>query len=169
MRHAKHKHQLGRKKEHREATMANLASALIMHNRIKTTLAKAKALRPFAEKIVTLACKAAATSALEEKLHYLRQAIARIRDRAAVKHLFDKTVNEFTNRPGGYTRIYKLGNRVSTDAAEMALIEFIAASDEGYKKQRRKKAPQTVKTPKTEEASIEVLPVVESAEVAQNS
>lgn len=159
MRHAKHKHQLGRKKEHREATMANLASALIRHNRIKTTLAKAKALRPFAEKVVTLACKAAVTTVPEEKLHYRRQAIARIRDRDAVKHLFDKTVNEFTNRPGGYTRIYKLGNRVATDAAEMALIELIPASDEGYKKQRRKKAPQATKANTVQATPAESLPV----------
>jgi large subunit ribosomal protein L17 len=139
MRHAKHKHQLGRKKEHRQATMANLASALFKHSRIKTTLAKAKALRPFAEKVVTLARKASVTTVSEEKLHYRRQAIAKVRDRDVIKHLFDETVKEFVSRPGGYTRIYKLGNRTSTDAAEMALIELIPASDEGYKKQRRKK------------------------------
>jgi large subunit ribosomal protein L17 len=145
MRHAKHKHQLGRKKEHREAIMANLASALFKHTRIKTTLAKAKALRPFTEKIVTLARKAAATSLSEQKLHYRRQAIAQVRNRDVIKHLFDETVKEFINRQGGYTRIYKLGNRTSTDAAEMALIELIPASDEGYKKQRRKKAVPVLK------------------------
>lgn len=145
MRHAKHKHQLGRKKEHRQATMANLASALFKHSRIKTTLAKAKALRPFAEKVVTLARKAAATSLSEQKLHYRRQAIAQVRDRDVIKHLFDETVKEFTNRQGGYTRIYKLGNRTSTDAAEMALIELIPASDEGYKKQKRKKTVASLK------------------------
>lgn len=168
MRHAKHKHQLGRKKEHREATMANLASALFKHSRIKTTLAKAKALRPFAEKIVTLARKAEATSLSEQKLHYRRQAIAQVRDRDVIKHLFEETVKEFTNRPGGYTRIYKLGNRTSTDAAEMALIELIPASDEGYKKQRRKKV-SSVKQAKTTKAETVTAPEASTVSEAVNA
>lgn len=140
MRHLKHRHQLNVKREHREAIMAALASALFTHGRIKTTLAKAKALRPYAEKIVTFAKKAALTEDKAVKLHYRRLAIATIRDVDAVAKLFNERATEFLKRPGGYTRIYKIGARVG-DAAEMALIELIAASDEGYKKNAKKAKP----------------------------
>jgi len=119
--------------------MGNLAAALFTHGKIQTTLAKARALRPFAEKIITLAKKAAQTENAARKLHYRRLAIARVRDHAAVRQLFDERANEFLNRDGGYTRIYKLLRRDS-DAAEMAIIELIDASDEGYRKTRRRKA-----------------------------
>ncbi|OHE71877.1 MAG: 50S ribosomal protein L17 [Verrucomicrobia bacterium GWC2_42_7] len=137
MRHNNHRHQLGVKKEHRIAMVSAMACALIKHGRITTTLAKAKALRPFAERIITLAKKAAATEDKAEKLHYRRLAIARMRDVDAVRILFDERAAEFAKRPGGYTRIYKLIPRV-TDAASMGIIELIAASDEGYKKAARK-------------------------------
>lgn len=137
MRHRKHRHQLGVKKEHREALMAALASALFRHGRIETTLAKAKALRPFAEKIITLAKKAAATEDAARKLHYRRIAIARVRDKDAVKQLFDERVAEFAQREGGYVRIYKLIPRAS-DAAAMGIVELIAGDDEGYTKPKRK-------------------------------
>lgn len=137
MRHSKQRHKLGVKSAHRLALMANLATALLKHGKIQTTLAKAKALRPFVEKIITLACKAAATEDKAKKLHYRRQAIARVRDVKTVALLFDEKVEEFTNRPGGYTRIYKLVPRRG-DAASMALIELIDASDEGYKSKRKR-------------------------------
>ena len=131
MRHLKHRHQLGVKKAHRLAKMANLAVAIITHGRIKTTLAKAKALRPFIEKIITMARKA--KKAEPARAVYLRRlAISRIRDKVAVKTLFNEKVDQFANRNGGYTRIYKLGPRRG-DAAEMAIIEFIAADDQGYR------------------------------------
>lgn len=139
MRHRKHRHQLGVKKEHRQALMANLATALFTHGRIQTTLAKAKALRPFCEKLITLAKKAAATDDKAKKLHFRRIALARVRDKEAVKALFDEKVEEFINRAGGYIRIYKLVPRVG-DAADMAIIELIEASDEGYKKSKKKAA-----------------------------
>ena len=153
MRHAKHKNQLGRKKEHRVATMANLAAALFTHSRIRTTLAKAKALRPFAEKVITLARKASVSELPAQKLHYRRLAISLIRDKDAVKSLFNNKVSEFANRPGGYTRIYKLGNRVSTDAAEMALIELIPASDKGYSKKKKRKTSADTKSEMTTAAA----------------
>lgn len=137
MRHGNHRHQLGVKKAHRFALVANLAVALFTHGRIKTTLAKAKALRPFAEKVITLAKKAAVTEDLAQKLHYRRLAIARIRDEKAVALLFDTKVNEFLNRSGGYTRIYKLIPRQG-DAASMALIDLIEAGDEGYSGKRKR-------------------------------
>ena len=125
MRHLKHRHQLGVKKEHRQAIMASLSAALFRHDRIQTTLGYAKALRPFAEKIITLA----------KKLHFRRLALAKVRDESAVHFLFADKVQKFLKRSGGYTRIYKLVPRVG-DAANMAIIELIEADDEGYKKQK---------------------------------
>lgn len=139
MRHRKKRHVLGASGPHRSAMLANLAVALITHGRIETTLAKAKALRPFIEKIITLAKKAHAANDTARKLHFRRLAIARVRDKHAVARLFDERVDEFVNRSGGYTRIYKLGQRLG-DAAEMALIELIDADDEGHSSKPRKRA-----------------------------
>jgi large subunit ribosomal protein L17 len=152
MRHQKHRHQLGVKKEHREAIMAAMATALFSHKRIQTTLARAKALRPFAEQLITLAKKAAQSSDGAQKLHLRRQAAARLRNPAAVQALFDERASEFLNRSGGYTRIYKLHPR-QTDAASMALIELIPASDEGYKKSKRGKGAAKGKGRKTTKAT----------------
>lgn len=161
MRHSKRRHKLGVSGPHRSAMMGNLAVALITHGRIETTLAKAKALRPFIEKVITLAKKAEKANDAARKLHFRRLAISRVRDKAAVAKLFDERAGEFVDRSGGYTRIYKLGQRVG-DAAEMALIELIDASDEGYgkpKKKAAKKAAKTaVKKAAEEEASEEPKP-----------
>jgi large subunit ribosomal protein L17 len=133
--------------------MGNLAVALITHGRIQTTLTKAKALRPFIEKVITLAKKAEAANDAARKLHFRRLAISRVRDKQAVAKLFDELVTEFTARSGGYTRIYKIGQRVG-DAAEVALIELIDGNDEGYSKKPAKKATKkaTKKAAKKEEA-----------------
>jgi large subunit ribosomal protein L17 len=131
MRHSKKRHKLGVSGQHRLALLANLSVSLITHGRIKTTLAKAKALRPFVEKVITLAKKAESSNEAERKLHYRRLAISRINNPAAVALLFDNRVAEFMERTGGYTRIYKIGQRIG-DAAEMALIELIDGNDEGY-------------------------------------
>jgi large subunit ribosomal protein L17 len=138
MRHCKHRFSLGCKKEHREALMANLASALFEHGKINTTLAKAKALRPFAEKLITMAVKAYKSADVAEKLHYRRLVISRIRSEGAAKELFDVKVVEFVERHGGYTRIYKLVPRMG-DAAKMAIIELVYADDRKYSKPRRAK------------------------------
>jgi large subunit ribosomal protein L17 len=134
--------------------MGNLAVALITHGRIQTTLSKAKALRPFIEKIITLAKKAEQANDAARKLHFRRLAIARVRDKKAVALLFDERVSEFTDRTGGYTRIYKLGQRVG-DAAEMALIELIDGNDEGYNKKPKKKAAKKKSTKKAEPVAEE--------------
>ena len=139
MRHSKRRHKLGVSGPHRSAMLGNLAVGLITHGRIETTLAKARALRPFIEKVITLAKKAEKANDAARKLHFRRLAIARVRDKKAVAQLFDQRVSEFTDRPGGYTRIYKLGQRIG-DAAEMALIELIDGDDEGYKKPKKKVA-----------------------------
>lgn len=139
MRHGKHKYSLGRTKEHREALMANLAVALFKHGRITTTLAKAKALRPFAEKLITMAKKSYLSDDRIRKLHYLRLAISRIHDEDTVAKLFNERAVEFIKRNGGYTRIYKLMQRVG-DAAKMSIIELIPADDVGYSKSKKKRA-----------------------------
>lgn len=176
MRHRVQRHQLGVKKEHRASLMANMAASLFRHGRIKTTLAKAKALRPFAERIITLAKNAEGTDDVARKLHFRRLAIARVRDKDAVKQLFDERASEFTNRTGGYIRIYKMGKRIG-DAAEMAIIELIAADDAGYEKSKKRGGTKQSKSQPTaaaaeaaeatavaEDAPAEVAPAADEAE-----
>lgn len=166
MRHSKRRHVLGVSGPHRAAMMGNLSVALITHGRIETTLAKAKALRPFIEKVITLAKKAEQANDAARKLHFRRLAIARVRDKKAVAQLFDERASEFANRAGGYTRIYKIGQRIG-DAAEMALIELIDASDEGYEKPKRKAAPKAKAKAKAEpEATPEDAAPAEVEEAA---
>ena len=138
MRHSKHRASLGVTVEHRRAMLSNLAAALITHGRIQTTLTKAKALRPFVEKVITKAKQAAAKTDAKDSLHLRRLALRDVRDEDAITLLFNEKHKEFANRNGGYTRIYKIGAR-SSDAAELALIEFVKAEDTGYKKSRSRK------------------------------
>ena len=172
MRHRVHRQSLGVTREHRAAMLANMSTSLITHGRIKTTITKAKALRPFIEKIVTKAKKAAAKTEKKDKLHLRRLAMADVRDEAAVSLLFDEKVSEFENRPGGYTRIYKLGPRQG-DAAEMALIEFVKADDPGYKKPKKKGASKAKKAASAaaeakedKPAEVEEAPAEEASAVA---
>ena len=155
MRHNKHHASLGVTVEHRRAMMSNLAAALITHGRIQTTLTKAKALRPFIEKVITKAKQAAAKTDPKDALHLRRLAHADVRDETALTLLFNEKHKEFTNRSGGYTRIYKLGQQRLGDAAELALIEFVKAEDTGYKKSKGKKGPKAKKAtaPKAEAAA----------------
>ena len=134
MRHAKKTLKLGRKAEHRNLLLANQVCSLIEHNRIKTTLAKAKAVRPYAEKMITLGKKG--------DLHARRTAFAFLRQKDAVKKLFGEVAQRSASRNGGYCRIVKLGPRTS-DSAPMAYLEFvdIAAVEE--------KAPEPRETKET--------------------
>lgn len=116
MRHRNKTVKLQRKKSHREALLKNLCKSLIEHRRIKTTLAKAKALRPVAEKLLTLGKK--------NTLHGRRLAFAKLRSETLVKKLFDELAVASATRAGGYTRITKLGQRMS-DSAPMAYIEWV--------------------------------------------
>ena len=116
MRHRVAGRKLGRTTEHRIALLRNLSTELFRHERIQTTLAKARELRPFAEKLVTLSKK--------ETLHARRLVGRHIHDRAVVSKLFDTLAARYAERPGGYTRILKLGPRRG-DNAEMALIELV--------------------------------------------
>ena len=137
MRHNKHHASLGVTREHRKAMLSNMGASLIKHGRIETTLTKAKALRPFIEKVITKAKNAASAKVKADALHLRRMAMKDIRDEAAVTLLFNEKAAQFANRSGGYTRIYKLGPQRIGDAAEMALIEFVGADDQGYKKPKK--------------------------------
>jgi large subunit ribosomal protein L17 len=139
MRHLKHRASLGVTREHRESMMSNLAASLITHGRIQTTLTKAKALRPFIEKVITKAKHAAGKAEKRDAVHLRRLVLRVVRDEDAVTLLFNDKYKEFENRAGGYTRIYKLGPQRLGDAAEMALIEFVKADDPGYKKSKGKR------------------------------
>jgi len=116
MRHRIAGKKLGRTSAHRQALMRNLSISLIEKERIKTTLVKAKVLRRFTEKLITLSKK--------ETLHARRTALKQVPDKKTVAKLFDTLSARYTQRPGGYTRILKLGPRRG-DNAEMALIEFV--------------------------------------------
>ena len=165
MRHNKHHASLGVTREHRESMLSNMAASLIKHGRIKTTVTKAKALRPFIEKVITKAKQAAAKTDKKDALHLRRLALSDVRDEDAITSLFNERYKEFVNRNGGYTRIYKLGCRIS-DAAEMALIEFVKADDTGYKKTRRKSAkskkPAGGTAPAVETPAAEATPTPEA-------
>ncbi|MFN5046443.1 MAG: 50S ribosomal protein L17 [Bacteroidota bacterium] len=121
MRHGDKINNLGRKKAHREALMGNLASQLITYKRIVTTLAKAKALRTFIEPLITKTKKSASK---EQIMHNHRIVFSYLQDKSAVKELFTNIAPKVVGRPGGYTRIIKLGIRLG-DNAERAMIELV--------------------------------------------
>jgi len=161
MRHNKHHASLGVTREHRKAMLSNMGASLIKHGRIETTLTKAKALRPFIEKVITKAKNAAAASVKADALHLRRMALKDIRDEGAVTLLFNEKAAQFANRSGGYTRIYKLGPQRIGDAAEMAIIELIAADDQGYKKS--KGAKKAKKSGAKKAAKADAAPAADAA------
>jgi large subunit ribosomal protein L17 len=154
MRHQKKTLKLGLTAEHRKAMLANQVCSLIEHERIKTTLAKAKAVRPLAEKMVTLGKKGS--------LHARRTALAVLRQKGPVMKLFDEIAPRSASRNGGYTRIIKLGERKS-DSAATAYIEWVDAAhlveeiipEETGKKTKAAKAPVTEAEPKPKKAAAE--------------
>ena len=173
MRHGDKINNLGRKKAHREALLSNLASQLITHKRIVTTLAKAKALRTYVEPLIT---KTKKTENAAEISHNHRIVFSYLQDKEAVKELFTVVGPKIASRPGGYTRIIKLGIRVG-DNAEKALIELVDFNEiygksadkasEPAKKTRRSrtaagatKKVETATEPVTE-AAVENTPAAE--------
>ena len=153
MRHQRSGKKLGRASAHRRALLANLTAALIEHGRIKTTVTKAKAVKPLAEQMITLGRRG--------DLHARRQATAFLRSRDVVHHLFAEVAPRFKDRPGGYTRIVKLGPRPG-DSAEMAYLELV-----GYEYKPEGKADKTAKadtTPKDEKK--EAAPKAEDKKAA---
>ena len=143
MRHRKSGRQLSRNSSHRWALMRNLITALLREEKIQTTDPKAKELRRWADRVITLG-KAGS-------LHARRQVLGIVQDKAVVRKLFDTIAPRFKERPGGYTRIIKIGWRRG-DAAQMSLIELVAGADEaaagksgGAKKSRRARRKQPAK------------------------
>lgn len=136
MRHRKSGRKLNMPAAHRKAMFKNLVTSLMVHGRIRTTEAKAKELRRFADRIITLG-KQSPTSGLEglegealvaaraRRLHNMRRALVWVHDRDALARVFGEYADRFAQRPGGYTRIYKLGPRAG-DNADMAIIELVA-------------------------------------------
>src|SRR5579859_7802308 len=173
MRHGKKVNHLGRTDSHRKAMLGNMASSLILHKRITTTLAKAKALRVYVEPLLT--------KSKSDTTHSRRTVFSYLQDKDSVNVLFREVAEKIANRPGGYTRIIKLENRLG-DNAEMALIELVdyntVYTKDGAavakKSTRRRgssgkggaKAPATA-APKAEAPVAAAAPVVEDAVVVE--
>ncbi len=161
MRHGKKVNHLGRTHEHRAAMLSNMATSLIMHKRIKTTLAKAKALQKYVDPLIT--------KSKEDTTHSRRIVFKYLQNKFAVTELFREISSKIAERPGGYTRIIKLGNRLG-DAAEMCYIELVDFNDTYLKEGKTtstKKSPvrrslkkststseKVVNTPKEDTASV---------------
>lgn len=164
MRHNKNFNHLGRQAGHRKALMSNMASSLILHKRIETTVAKAKAVRQFIEPLVT--------KSKDDSTHSRRIVFSYLKQKEAVTELFRTIAPKIAERPGGYTRILKTGFRLG-DAADMCIIEFVdfndaytlgiapAAAAEAKPKTRRSRKPAAKKTDAVEEATVEEATVVE--------
>jgi len=134
MRHRKAGYKLGRTSSHREAMFRNMVTSLIEHGRITTTDIKAKELKRLGDKMVTLGKRG--------DLHARRQALAVVRDRDAVKKLFEEISPRFTTRPGGYTRVIKVGFRHG-DNAPLSLVEFVGETPKAPQKKKERKEAAT--------------------------
>ena len=154
MRHRKRTVKLGRTSAHRRAMLAGLVCDLIHEKRVRTTLPKARAARTLAEKMVTLGKRGS--------LAHRRQAIAALHQADRVKELFEDIAPSFELRQGGYTRILKLGKRIS-DSAEMVLLEWVEKGEPEKKVTKGKPAKQKT-APKPKEEAVEPDPVVETGE-----
>jgi large subunit ribosomal protein L17 len=159
MRHKVKGRKLGRTASHRKATLISLATALLKHKRIRTTLAKAKETRGFVEKLITKAKK--------DDLHSKKQVMDFIKDKEVVKELFSEIVPKIGDRPGGYTRVVKIGNRLG-DAASMAVIELVDYNDIMTAKAEEKKEEKVTKAKKKKEAE-EQAEMEEAQVVAESS
>lgn len=167
MRHGDKQNNLGRKKAHRDALLANLTCQLIQHKRIVTTLAKAKALRVYAEPLIT--------KAKENSTHQRRIVFSYLQDKEAIKELFGSVAEKVGGRPGGYTRVIKLGARAG-DAAETAMIELVDFNEiygkgreekkEGAKRSRRGGGSRKKADAPAAEATATQTPVEEKASPA---
>lgn len=158
MRHNKKFNHLSRKKGHRDALLANLAIALIEHKRIYTTLAKAKALRVYAEPLIT--------RSKNDETHNRRIVFSYLQNKEAVKELFGTISEKVADRPGGYLRILKTGHRLG-DNAEMAMIEFVdfneAALEATKEKKTRTRRSRSKKAAAPAAAAAEEAPKAEDA------
>ncbi|MGJ8593996.1 MAG: 50S ribosomal protein L17 [Aquaticitalea sp.] len=149
MRHGKKINHLGRKTAHRKSMLANMACSLIEHKRINTTVAKAKALKQFVEPLIT--------KSKEDTTHKRRIVYARLRQKEAVAELFRDVAPKVGDRPGGYTRIIKLGNRLG-DNADMAMIELVDFNEiYNADKQPKKKTTRRSRSKKTDDTATPVV------------
>ena len=159
MRHNKKFNHLGRKKAHRDAMLANMTISLILRKRIFTTLAKAKALRVYAEPIIN--------RAKEDSMHNRRVVFSYLQNKEAVTELFREVAQKIAERNGGYTRILKTGNRLG-DNAKMCFIELVDYNENMLKEKSAKKAPRTRRSRKSAapiaEAPVAETPATEAAE-----
>lgn len=153
MRHNKKFNHLGRTNTHRAAMLSNMASSLIKHKRIFTTTAKAKALRKYIEPLIT--------KAKEDTTHSRRVVFSNLQDKYAVTELFNDVAQKIGDRPGGYTRIIKTGNRLGDNAA-MCFIELVDYN-ENMLKDTQKKAAKTRRSRKRSSSAAESTPVAEAA------
>lgn len=161
MRHRVKGRKLKRTESHKLALLRSLSTSLLRHKRIKTTVAKAKETRSFIEPLLTKAKK--------NDLHAKKQVMDQIKDKEVVKELFDEIIPKIGDRPGGYTRVVKLGNRIG-DAAAMAIIELVDYNDIANKKaeeKREKKATKKEKEKEEEETKAEAEPETEEIEEAE--
>jgi large subunit ribosomal protein L17 len=162
MRHRVAHRKMGRTTSHRTALLRNLATALFERERIRTTLMKAKELRPFAEKLITLAKREG-----DGRLHARRMAVREIKDAGVLKKLFDTLGARFATRPGGYTRILRLGTRKG-DGAEMAIVELLGSEFQPGKKDEKAKGEKPEdkgeKTPEKKAEKKVAKPKAEKAE-----
>ena len=152
MRHNKKINHLGRTNTHRNAMLSNMACSLIKHKRIFTTVAKAKALRKFVEPLIT--------KSKEDTTHSRRVVFSNLQDKYAVTELFKEVSQKIGDRPGGYTRIIKTGNRLG-DNAEMCFIELVDYNENMAKEKVAKKATRTRRSKKA--AATEATPAAETA------
>lgn len=155
MRHGKKVNHLGRKTAHRSAMLANMACSLIEHKRINTTVSKAKALKQFVEPLVT--------KSKADTTHNRRLAFSKLRDKDAVTELFREIAPKVGERPGGYTRIIKLGNRLG-DNADMAMIELVDYNElyKAEKSEKKKSTRRAGRSKKVETVTPETQPAAES-------
>ena len=156
MRHGKKHNHLGRKTAHRKAMLANMACSLIEHKRINTTVAKAKALRVFVEPLIT--------KSKSDTTHNRRLVFSTLRDKYAVTELFREISVKVADRPGGYVRIIKLGNRQG-DNAPMAMVELVDYNEiYNPNGKKAKKTTRRGKSKKTDSAQVEVKATEEKSE-----
>lgn len=148
MRHNKKINHLGRTNTHRDAMLSNMACSLIKHKRIFTTTAKAKALRKYVEPLIT--------KSKEDTTHSRRTVFSYLQDKYAVTELFKEISQKIADRPGGYTRIIKTGNRLG-DNASMCFIELVDYDENMMKDSAAKKAPKTRRSRKKSAAAVEAL------------
>ena len=159
MRHNRTINHLGRTASHRSAMLSNMACSLIKHKRISTTVAKAKALRKFIEPLLT--------KSKEDTMHSRRIVFASLKDKNTVTELFREVSTKIADRPGGYTRILKSGNRLG-DAAEMCIIELVDYNENMLKEKAAKKTTRTRRSKKTAESAKEAA-VVEATKSSEPS